>query len=140
MPLIALRVSRGDMNTNFNETFGGNKIVAAYNLQDIQNKKFEKQVAEQFDLTMSLVKRVGWMSPIMYFVCSIGIAIVMAVGNHLILSGYMTAGSFASFVTSLLLLYKPTKTLGETLTRLQSTFVATGRVFELFDLVPEINS
>ena len=46
--------------------------------------------------------------------------------------------SFASFVTSLLLLYKPIKTLGNTLTGLQTIFVALGRVFELFDLQPDI--
>lgn len=130
----------GNMATNFNETFAGNKIMAAYNLQKDQNEKFDNQINQQFNLTMSLTKRVGWMSPIMYFVCSIGIALVMAYGNHLILSGQMTAGSFASFVTSLLLLYKPTKTLGNTLTNLQNTFVAMGRVFELFDLKPQITS
>jgi len=128
----------GDMTTNFNETFAGNKIVTAYNLQEMQNRKFEKQIHHQFDLTISLTKRVGWMSPIMYFICSIGIALVMFYGNHLIISGQMTAGSFASFVTSLLLLYKPVKDLGRTLTDLQTTFVALGRVFELFDLVPHI--
>lgn len=130
----------GDMTTNFNETFAGNKIVTAYNLQELQNKKFEKQIHHQFDLTISLTKRVGWMSPIMYFICSIGIALVMFYGNHLIISGQMTAGSFASFVTSLLLLYKPVKDLGRTLTDLQTTFVALGRVFELFDLVPHIKN
>ena len=46
----------------------------------------------------------------------------------------MTAGSFASFVTSLLLLYKPVKTLGNMLTGIQNIFVAMGRVFELIDL------
>ena len=50
----------------------------------------------------------------------------------------MTAGAFASFVTSLLLLYKPVKTLGNTLTNIQNIFVAMGRVFELFDLHPNI--
>jgi len=50
----------------------------------------------------------------------------------------MTAGSFASFVTSLLLLYKPVKTLGGTLAGIQNIFVAMGRVFELFDLNSEI--
>ena len=87
---------------------------------------------------MSLTKRVGWMSPIMYFVCSIGIALVFWYGTHLILTGALTAGSMMSFVTSLLLLYKPVKNLGNTLTGLQTTFVAMGRVFELFDLVPFI--
>ncbi len=133
-------VVAGDMTTNFNETCAGNKIVTAYNLQENQNHKFEGQVKKQFNLAMSLTKRVGWMSPIMYFICSIGIAIVMNYGNSLILSGEMTAGSFASFVTSLLLLYKPTKTLGLTLTNLQGTFVSMARVFELFDLMPEIEN
>lgn len=136
----ATMVVGGNMTTNFNETFAGNKIMTAYNLQDDQNQKFDNQILEQFHLAMSLTKRVGWMSPIMYFVCSIGIALVMAYGNHLILTGQMTAGSFASFVTSLLLLYKPTKTLGNTLTNLQGVFVAMSRVFELFDLQPQIET
>ena len=130
----------GNMTTNFNETFAGNKIITAYNLQEKQNHKFETQIKQQFNLAMALTKRVGWMSPIMYFICSIGIAIVMNYGNSLIVSGEMSAGSFASFVTSLLLLYKPTKTLGLTLTHLQNTFVSMARVFELFDLMPEINN
>ena len=136
----ATMVVVGNMTTNFNETFSGNKIMTAYNLQNTQNHKFENQINEQFNLTMSLTKRVGWMSPIMYFVCSIGVALVMAYGNHLILTGQMTAGSFASFVTSLLLLYKPTKTLGNDLANLQTTFVAMSRVFELFELEPEIET
>ena len=136
----ATMVVGGNMTTNFNETFAGNKIMTAYNLQNSQNEKFENQIKKQFNLTMSLTKRVGWMSPIMYFICSIGIAIVMNFGNSLILSGEMTAGSFASFVTSLLLLYKPTKSLGLTLTNLQNTFVSMARVFELFDLFPEIKN
>lgn len=136
----ATMVVGGDMTTNFNETFAGNKIMTAYNLQQLQNKKFENQIKTQFDLTISLTKRVGWMSPIMYFICSIGIALVMFYGNHLIISGEMSAGSFASFVTSLLLLYKPVKDLGRTLTDLQTTFVALGRVFELFDLIPHIKN
>ncbi len=133
-------VVNGNMTTNFNETVAGNKIMAAYNLQELQNEKFKKQTQEQFNLIISLTKRVGWMSPIMYFVCSIGIALVMTFGNHLILTGQLTAGAFASFVTSLLLLYKPTKTLGNTLTKLQNTFVAMSRVFELFDVQNKIKS
>ncbi|MBE7703988.1 MAG: ABC transporter ATP-binding protein [Cyanobacteria bacterium SIG28] len=133
-------VVTGNMTTNFNESFAGNKIITAYNLQDKQNDKFDNQVKQQFDLAISLTKRVGWMSPIMYAICSVGIAIVMYYGNGLILSGEMSAGSFASFVTSLLLLYKPTKTLGLTLTNLQNTFVAMARVFELFDLIPTIKN
>lgn len=130
----------GGMTTNFNETFSGNKIVAAYNLQEQQNNLFNLQINEQFNLGMSLTKRVGWLSPVMYLVASCGVALVMAYGNHLVITKELTSGSFAAFVTSLLLLYKPVKGLGQTLAGLQGTFVAMGRVFELFDLIPEINN
>ena len=128
----------GNITTNINETYSGNKVMAAYGLQERQEKDFVTQVWNSFDVNMSLTKRAGWMSPIMYLIASVGIALVLAYGTHLINSGIMTAGSFASFVTSLLLLYKPVKTLGNTLTNIQNIFVAMGRVFELFDVKPEI--
>lgn len=130
----------GGMNTNFNETFSGNKIINAYNLQNDRNSLFDCQVNQQFNLSMSLTKRAGWLSPIMYLIAACGIAIVMAYGNHLIMTKELTSGSFAAFVTSLLLLYKPVKNLGNTLTGIQGTFVAMGRTFELFDYIPEIKS
>lgn len=124
--------------TDFNETTAGNKIVSAYNLADYQFGKFAKEIRNSFDVNMSLVKRVAWMSPIMYTIASVGIAFVMAFGTYLVLSGRMTSGSLLSFVTSLLLLYKPVKTLGNTLTSLQTIFVSLCRTLELFDIQPEI--
>lgn len=128
----------GNITTNINETYSGNKVMAAYGLQDRQEEYFVRQTWDSYNVGMSLLKRAGWMSPLMYLIASIGIAIVLAYGTSLINNGIMTAGSFASFVTSLLLLYKPVKTLGNTLTGIQNIFVAMGRVFELFDLEPKI--
>lgn len=128
----------GGIMTNFTETYHGNKILTGYGLAHRQNQKFRSQIREAFDLAMSLTKRAGWMSPIMYLIAAIGVAIVMVFGNHLIISGELTTGKFASFVTSLLLLYKPVKELGGTLTGIQNIFVSMSRVFELFDLNPEI--
>mgnify|MGYP000322239237 FL=1 len=128
----------GNITTNFNETYSGNKVMTAYSLQEHQKEEFNKQINKSFDINISLTKRSAWMSPIMYFIASIGIACVLHYGTQLIISGEMTAGSFASFVTSLLLLYKPMKTLGGTLTSIQGIFVSFGRVFELFDIKPSI--
>ena len=136
----ATAVVGGNINTNFNETFHGNKIMTGYCLQNSLFEKFVHQIRENFHLNMSLVKRTGWMSPIMYLIASIGIAFVMHFGNSLIIKGELTTGAFASFITSLLLLYKPTKELGNTLTNLQGIFVAASRVFELFDINPEIQN
>jgi len=123
----------GNITTSFNETYKGNKVISGYNLQTETYEKVKKLIRETFTLQMSLTKRTGWLSPIMYIIASIGIAVVMLVGNKLIISGRLTTGSFASFITSLLLLYKPVKTLGSDLTSIQGVFVAISRVFELFD-------
>ncbi len=131
-------VISGNLTTDINETYNGNKVIAAYQLQERQEKAFNAQIHESFRVNMSLTKRSAWMSPMMYTIASMGIATVLGYGTHLITSGQMTAGSFASFVTSLLLLYKPVKTLGNTLTSIQTIFVAMGRVFELFDLNSDI--
>lgn len=128
----------GNITTDFNETCAGNKIITSYNLEEYQYKKFSKEIHDSFDVNMSLVKRVAWMSPIMYTIASFGIAFVLAFGTYLVLSEQMTSGSLLSFVTSLLLLYKPVKTLGNTLTNLQTIFVAMCRTFELFDINSEI--
>ena len=128
----------GNITTNINETYSGNKVMTAYGLQERQSEYFREQTWKSFNIGMSLYKRAGWMSPLMYLIASCGIATVLGVGTYLINEGQMTAGAFASFVTSLLLLYKPVKTLGNTLTGIQNIFVAMGRVFELFDLTPAI--
>ena len=128
----------GNITTNINETYNGNKVMAAYELQQRQENYFRDQIWQSFNVNMSLTKRAAWMSPFMYLIASCGIAIVLGYGTHLITSGQMTEGAFASLVTYLLLLYKPVKTLGNTLTSIQNIFVAMGRVFELFDLYPSI--
>lgn len=133
-------VITGGIMTTMNETYSGNKVVTAYNLQDRQNKSFINGINESFSVLISLTKRVGWMSPIMYMIASCGIAFVLFYGTKLIFEGQMSAGGFASFVTSLLLLYKPVKTLGRTMSHIQTIFVSMGRVFELFDYVPTIRN
>ncbi|MBR5303519.1 MAG: ATP-binding cassette domain-containing protein [Candidatus Gastranaerophilales bacterium] len=123
----------GNITTSFNETYKGNKVISGYNLQESTYIKIKTLIRETFDLHMSLTKRTGWLSPIMYIIASCGIAVVMFVGNELIATDRLTTGSFASFITSLLLLYKPVKTLGNDLTNIQNVFVAINRVFDLFD-------
>jgi len=131
-------VISGNVTTNINETYHGNKVMFAYGLEDRQEEKFKEQVWDAYHVSISLTKRSAWMSPLMYLIASCGIAVVLGIGTYFINTHQMTPGSFASFITSLLLLYKPVKSLGGTLTGFQNIFVAMGRVFELFDLEPQI--
>lgn len=128
----------GELLTCINETYSGNKVIAAYNLQEQQIRHYDRGIWDAFSLIMSLTKRMAWMTPLTHLISSMGIAAVLGYGTYLINSGQMTSGSFASFIASLLLLYRPVKALGHALTGMQNTFVAMARVLELFDLESEI--
>ncbi|OGI04549.1 MAG: hypothetical protein A2Y25_10105 [Candidatus Melainabacteria bacterium GWF2_37_15] len=126
------------LSTSIYETFSGNRIITAFNLQKFWLNKLVQNIHEQFELQMKLTKRVGWLSPLMYLIASFGIAGVMWYGNTLFLSGEMTSGSLTSFVTALLLLYRPIKSMGNTMAGMQGSFVAMNRVMDALDLEPTI--
>lgn len=50
----------GNITTNINETYSGNKVMAAYGLQERQNRYFRQQTWDSFNVNMSLYKRSGW--------------------------------------------------------------------------------
>ena len=70
-------VISGNLTTDINETYSGNKVIASYQLQERQEKSFNAQIHESFRVNMSLTKRSAWMSPMMYTIASMGIATVL---------------------------------------------------------------
>ena len=131
-------VINGKIMTTMNETYIGNKVVSTYELQNRQIDSFRAQIENSFKILISLAKKVSWISPLMFLISAIIIAFILYYGTHLIFDGKMTQGAFVAFITSLLMLYKPVRTMGQILTNVQNVFVAMGRIFELFDYYPEI--
>lgn len=121
------------LNTNYNETFAGNRTITAYNLQKHQTNKFREILQSVFHFSIKMTQRTAWVSPFMHFIVSIGIGLAIALGSWLIVKGYITSGNFVSFITALILLYTPIKTLGGNAVALQQSFLAIERVFDLFD-------
>ncbi|MDO4161889.1 MAG: ABC transporter transmembrane domain-containing protein [Pseudomonadota bacterium] len=124
--------------THYNESFCGNRIISSYNLYDYQNKRFDGTLRNVFKLGMKMVQRTGMLSPLMHFVVSLGIALVIWVGSYLIVHHQITAGNFVSFVAALILLYNPIKGIGNNFNNVQVALMAMERVFELLQRQPDI--
>ena len=124
--------------TAYNEVFAGNKTITSYNLADGQLRKFDGILGEIFGLTIKMTQRTAWLSPVMHVITSIGIALAIGYGSHLILTKQITSGNFFSFITALILLYTPVKTLGQNFTAVQYAFMAIDRVFNKLGVKPEI--
>ena len=118
----------------YNEAFSGNRTIAAYNLQEDQEKRFSTLMNNIFSLNMGIVKHTGWLSPVMHVIVSIGLAAVFWLSSSMIVKGTITSGNFTSFVTALLLLYHPVKSMGDTYIAIKTAFLAIDRIFEIFEL------
>lgn len=126
--------------THYNEAFVGNRVITSYNLYDFQIGQFQETLRSVFKLGMKMVKRTGMLTPMMHFMISIGIAGVIWVGSYLITSNQLTAGGFVSFITALLMLYHPIKSMGNTFANVQLSFMAMERVFAQLESHPKIEN
>lgn len=124
--------------SHYNETYNGNRIIASYNLYDYQHKRFGETLRSVFKLGIKMIQRTGMMSPLMHFIVSLGIAAVIWMGSYLIVNQQITAGNFVSFISALIMLYNPIKSIGNNYNNVQMAFMAMERVFKKLESIPAI--
>ena len=128
------------ITTNYNETYGGHKTITSYNLQAYMYEKFSDTLTQIFKLVMKVVKKTGWMTPLMHVIVSIGIGGVIGYGSYLIVNGTISSGNFVSFITALVLLYTPIKGIGKNFNNVQVSFLAIERLAEIISMQPKIKN
>jgi len=124
--------------TNYNEAYSGNKTIAGYNLQGYMYRKFDDTLKIIFKLGIKMVQKTAWMTPLMHVVVSAGIGAVIWYGSSLIVNGKISPGNFVSFITALILLYTPVKSIGKSFNNVQISFLAIERLVELLNSKPKI--
>lgn len=124
--------------SNYNETYSGNKTIASYNLQNKIYNTFDSTLHNLFKLTIKMVQKTAWMTPALHIIVSIGIGAVIGYGSYLIVNSDITSGNFVSFITALILLYTPIKSIGKNYNAMQVSFLAIERVVEILETEPTI--
>lgn len=124
--------------TIYNETFAGNRTIRSFTLEETFKQRFHEVTDMTFALAMKMVKNTNWLSPLMHVIMSIGVALVIACGSYLIVSGKITSGNFVAFIAALMMLYTPLKSVGNNYVSIQNSFLAIDRIFEILDLQPNL--
>ena len=149
MPLASVRrrikrvvlgsvVESAKILSNYTETYSGNKTIASYNLQRKIYHRFDDTLHNLFKLTIKMVQKTAWMTPALHIIVSIGIGAVIGYGSYLIVNGTITSGNFVSFITALIMLYTPIKSIGKNYNAMQVSFLAIERVVEILETEPTI--
>lgn len=126
------------LTTKYNETYSGNKTIISYNLEKYQENRYLDVLGKHFELQMKVFQRTRWLTPVMHIILSFGIALALWFGSHLILTGQLTPGGFVSFLTALILLYQPMKSIGNTYSSVIMSFWAIETCFKILDTEPKI--
>ena len=126
--------------TAYNESYSGNKTVIAYNLSEHQKGRFNSVLDGVFRLKIKMLQRTRWVTPVMHVILSIGIGLSIWFGSFLILEGKISAGNFVSFLTALVMLYTPMKSIGSNYNSVLMSFMAIDRVFDILNAKPAITN
>lgn len=131
-------VTNAELVTAYNESYEGHKTIISYNMVKNRERQFADVLDKSFKLRIKMLRRTRWLTPVMHVVLSVGIGLAIWFGSYLILNETITAGSFVSFLTALIMLYTPLKTIGGTYNSVLLSFWAIEKVFDVLDTKPTI--
>ncbi|NFV80854.1 ABC transporter ATP-binding protein [Magnetospirillum aberrantis] len=127
----------GLLATYLNQAIQGIRVVKAYGMEDYEKSKVRSLVESLYDLTYKAARVRSASSPIMEMLGGVAITVVIVYGGSQVISSADTdpdrAGAFFSFITALMLAYKPMKALASLNTNLQEGLAAAARCFEVID-------
>ncbi|MFZ0612827.1 MAG: ABC transporter transmembrane domain-containing protein, partial [Desulfobacterales bacterium] len=122
-----------DISAFMHETFSGNKIVKGFGMETYEKKRFFDKTARLFSMEMQETKARVITSPINLFLGGLAAALIIWYGGLKVVSGTYTTGTFFSFLTAVLLLYKPVKDLSKFNNAIQRGLSATDRIFDIIE-------
>jgi subfamily B ATP-binding cassette protein MsbA len=120
------------------ETIAGNRIVKAFCMEKYEAGRFGKAAQRLFTIYINDAKVRNFSHALMELLGGVFVAFVIWYGGHEVIKGNSTPGTFFSFLTALVMIYEPVKSLSRVNSTVQQGMAAAKRVFMILDTVPEI--
>lgn len=130
----ALQTHAADLSKLMHESFTGNRVVKAYNLEGTMTRQFRATTQKYVGQIMRIVRANEMPGAFMEVMGSIGIAAVIFSVFH---TG-ITAGDLISFIGSIYIMYAPIKNVTRLYNQLHQAEAASARVFELLAIKNDI--
>jgi len=128
-----------DLGTHVQENLSGIRTIQAMVQEEnevhrfaVTNQRYSESFYRQAQINSLMA---AWM-PSLAAVCSI---VILGYGGSLVLSGAITVGTFTAFFMYVNMVVQPFRVAGFIVNLFQRAAVASDRLFEVFDLAPEID-
>jgi subfamily B ATP-binding cassette protein MsbA len=127
----------GELTQVIEETTRANQVIKIFGGHQYEQDRFEKRADKLRSYTMRMVSSLAATTPVTQIMAACAVAVVIVIA--LIQSGenQTTVGGFVSFITAMLMLLAPLKSIAEVNGPLQRGLTAAEAVFGLIDETPE---
>jgi subfamily B ATP-binding cassette protein MsbA len=135
----ATQTQLGQFAARLDETFQGARVVKAYGREEYEIGRASAIIEHLYHLYVKASRVQAAASPVMELLTGAAIATVIWYGGSQVIEGVTTPGVFFSFVTAMIMAYRPAKTLATLNNSLQEGMAAADRLFSVIDALPAIS-
>ena len=129
-----------ELTADVEENVSGVRVVKAFAAEPRQLARFGDSAGRVFDQSMTATRLRAFYTPLIGFLPSVGLAVILLVGGRQVIDGQLTLGDFTAFYAYLLMLIAPMRQLGIALGLAQRATASGARLFELLDRTPELSA
>ena len=130
---LSARERIGDMGAILGETLRGHRLIKTYAMEDFEAERFHEANRRYFGASRQAIRLQALNSPLMEILAGVGLSLVFVYAAAEIRAGQMTVGGLLSFLSAILMMYKPLKDVARTNIVLQVALASADRVFEVID-------
>jgi subfamily B ATP-binding cassette protein MsbA len=128
----AMQSHVAELNSVMHETFTGNRIVKAYNMEQTMLAKFREATRKYVSQMMRIVRANEIPSQMTEFAGIFGVTLVLLYA--IFETNAATPGDFISFILSIVLMYQPIKSLVKLQNQIHQADSASQKIFDLLEL------
>jgi len=127
------------LNKVIKESIIGAALIRVLDSNRLEHARFNEANARGRDIGFIIVRMFSFMIPIITFVASMGSLIVVTLGGYFVIEGEMTLGSFAAFMSYLVLLIFPILVIGFMSNIIAQATVSYARIREILQAPDDVS-
>ncbi len=120
------------------EILSGIRIIKAYKMEEEEKREFQRINEDFFKKRMKWSKAAILNQSSGEFFYAVGLGGMVIVGGYVIGTGSLTLGELGGFTAACLLIFRSTRLLSRSYSKLQEALAGASRIFEILDHVPQL--
>jgi len=128
-----IQESMGEVASVIEEAVEGQRLVKIFGAHQYERDRFEKVNERNRVLTLKEIVTAAASSPVVQFLVAIALSLIVYLGSSGFMVGQVSVGVFMSFITAMMMLFAPLKSLTNVNAKIQAGIAAGESVFAVLD-------